>query len=67
MPVAQSIHARINPQYGWEEKLCPKCGEWWPKDPEFFPVITSNGKDYLHSYCRACYYEYNNKRRNGKC
>jgi hypothetical protein len=37
-------------EYGGVEKLCPKCGEWWPADAEFF--YQNHGR--LHSWCKAC-------------
>lgn len=35
------------------EKLCRKCGAYWPMDTEFwFPSKTEDG---LFNWCRACY------------
>lgn len=34
------------------EKLCPRCGEYWPADREFFwPRGHGHG---LQGWCRAC-------------
>lgn len=33
------------------EKLCLKCGEWWPETSEFF---YSSPKGRLRSPCKAC-------------
>lgn len=33
------------------EKLCHKCGEYWPKTDEFFPRCVEG---YLYSPCKAC-------------
>ena len=41
-----------------KEKLCKKCGEYWPADEEFF--FKGNDSDGLHSWCKACVI--NNKR-----
>lgn len=38
-------------------KLCPKCHEWWPADPEFYYRSTST-RCGLQSWCRACWSEY---------
>lgn len=38
------------------EKMCPRCGEIWPADMEFFRK--GPGKRGLDSWCRACRYEY---------
>lgn len=38
-------------------KRCPRCGEYWPFDTEFF--FANGGKtDGLYAWCRACYVEY---------
>lgn len=34
------------------EKLCPKCGEWWPHDETCFGWIPALG--HYRSWCRAC-------------
>ncbi|SES15230.1 hypothetical protein SAMN04487958_10814 [Vreelandella subterranea] len=34
-----------------QERLCSKCNDWWPDDPEFF--YQSNGKS--RQPCKACY------------
>jgi hypothetical protein len=39
---------RDDPELG-EVRLCPRCGEWWPDDDEFY----APGLD----VCRACYSE----------
>ncbi|WP_343590129.1 hypothetical protein [Paracidovorax wautersii] len=38
------------------EKLCNKCGEWWPADTEFF-FGDPGGIGGLYHCCKACYYE----------
>lgn len=35
-----------------KQKRCTKCGEYWPADTEFF--YRGNGKDGLHTWCKAC-------------
>lgn len=35
------------------EKLCRKCGEWWPRDHEFFFRKTET-RDGWDNACRAC-------------
>lgn len=37
---------------GETEKLCLKCGEWWPATTEFFYRAHKGG--YLRSPCKAC-------------
>lgn len=46
------------------EKYCPRCGEWWPADDEFFDRDNTN-KIGLQTYCKACRTEYMRKWRNG--
>lgn len=37
------------------EKKCPKCGEWWPADADFYQKCLSRpGKMGIQSWCRAC-------------
>lgn len=37
-------------------RLCPRCGEWWPQDEEFYwPRRDRDGG--WQCYCRACDYE----------
>ena len=42
------------------EKRCPRCGEWWPLDDEFFyratPCHRLRGARW-QAYCRACWAE----------
>lgn len=38
------------------EKRCPKCGDYWPIDTEFWFTHTSTA-DGLHTWCKACYLE----------
>lgn len=45
---------RIN-ENGETEKLCGKCGEWWPLTPEFFGRNPRTGR--LKSPCKACSHE----------
>lgn len=33
--------------------ICPRCGELWPADLEFF-YTSKNNKHGLSSWCRAC-------------
>ena len=35
------------------EKLCTKCGEWWPADLEFFPSAPAKIGGLFYC-CRAC-------------
>jgi hypothetical protein len=35
-----------------QEKLCTKCSEWWPLDPDFFCWLPS--RNAYHSWCKAC-------------
>lgn len=46
---------RVDPELGIE-KLCPRCGEWWPLDAEFFYLSNP-------AYCKACWVEYHRIRR----
>lgn len=39
-----------------DEKLCRKCGEWWPADREFF-YVDASAPDGLFYCCKACYHE----------
>jgi hypothetical protein len=54
---------------GERERFCAKCQEWWPADREFFYTSRNkkwpwqNGKPKLHSWCKACYTEWRNARR----
>ncbi|MEW7865478.1 hypothetical protein [Aeromonas diversa] len=34
------------------EQRCPRCGEFWPWDSEFFGLTGQQGK--LQSWCRSC-------------
>lgn len=44
--------ARIDEFYGLE-KYCPKCGEFWPQDTEFwFP--SKRQPDGLQCWCKGC-------------
>jgi hypothetical protein len=45
------------------EKLCTKCGEYWPADTEFFHLSDTYYGDGLYVYCKACSLE---KRREQK-
>lgn len=38
-------------------KRCPKCGEWWPADREFFYAKKDTASG-LQSWCRACWSEW---------
>lgn len=38
------------------EKLCNKCGEWWPADLEFF-YSEPKAAGGLYYACKACYRE----------
>lgn len=38
------------------EKFCPRCGESWPADTEFF-FANRQHPDGLWNYCKACFYE----------
>ena len=38
-------------------KRCPKCGEDWPADAEFY-YPRHKGGSALQSWCRACWSEY---------
>ena len=40
------------------EKRCPKCGEFWPADREFFGVRGGARGNQLRPWCRACESEY---------
>jgi hypothetical protein len=39
------------------EKLCTRCDEWWPADPEFF-YSDPEGVAGLFYCCKACYQEW---------
>jgi len=38
-------------------KRCPKCGEWWPADREFF-YTSKHTPSGLQSWCIACWKEW---------
>lgn len=40
-----------------QEKLCGRCQEWWPADPEFFFRSTTKAGGLFHC-CKACYAEW---------
>jgi hypothetical protein len=42
---------------GMLEKRCPRCGEYWPADTEFFYAHA----DELSSYCRSCNHEHSTR------
>jgi hypothetical protein len=46
---------RIDPELG-TEKLCARCGEWWPLDAEFYYLSQP-------ARCKACWAEDNRIRR----
>lgn len=43
------------------EKYCARCVEWWPGDREFF-FAQPGGILGLHSVCKACYHEGDQRR-----
>ena len=49
------------------ERNCCHCKEWWPADREFFyGYINEEGKEVLHSWCKACWLEYRRGKRVAK-
>lgn len=44
-------HMPHMPHHG--EKHCPKCGEWWPADLEFFATAPAKAGGLFYC-CRAC-------------
>lgn len=42
------------------ERLCSKCGDWWPADAEFF-FRDADQPDGLTSKCKACWVEVHRK------
>lgn len=43
------------------ERRCQRCGEWWPKDPEFYYFRSADGS--VLGPCRACHYELKRERK----
>ena len=43
------------------EKLCTRCGEYWPADEEFF-YRAKEKKDGLNPWCKCCYLEWKKTR-----
>lgn len=42
-----------------DSKRCPRCGEVWPLELEFYRILCVKGIPYSwHSYCRACEVEW---------
>lgn len=54
--VMTATRYRVN-EDGETEKLCIRCGEWWPADKEFFYLAKYHGHDGLSYWCKACYLE----------
>jgi hypothetical protein len=50
-------HRYIDDPVLGKQKLCSRCGEYWPMDSEFFHAKKGNRQN-LHSYCIACEKEY---------
>ena len=48
-------HEKFDEDIGCIVRQCIECGEWWPKDREFF--FTSDNKGHLMPRCKACYTE----------
>lgn len=43
------------------ERLCSRCGEWWPADTEFF-VLSPGTAGGLATACRACRLQHSPRR-----
>jgi hypothetical protein len=54
---------RLDEEFGWIERHCLACDDWWPADKEFF---FSGGHGRLMSKCKACYTEIYKKDRGEK-
>ena len=51
---------REDPEIGLV-RYCKRCGEWWPKDAEFFYFRGDNGKPL--GPCRACHWDKKRERK----
>ena len=56
-PRAANRGAKLRNTEEGPEKLCTRCGEWWPADGEFF-YSDPDGVAGLFYCCKACYQEW---------
>lgn len=44
-------------RFGYRERLCSKCREWWPAHADFFPYTSKSRGRALCRWCHACFAE----------
>jgi hypothetical protein len=53
------LHANVMETELGLERLCTKCGDYWPEDREFWFIGNrkNQNKPCIQQPCKACYYE----------